>query len=381
MKLIRDGVSLRNEPGSEVPNRLDTTESCSLLITGAGLLSRRICWDLPLVLREAFSVVVAARSSPRLTETVQVANIRSAEVESGVHFQERVLDWESAWCIDDLVCSLKPKVVLHTSTLQSPWDLLDRKRGWSRLVARAGFGLTLPLQAALALKLSKSVKKSNVGSIFINACYPDCVNPVIHQNDLPIHLGIGNVAILAAILKRFFHPSSGRLRMIAHHYHLAALLSRRGYIPVSSRPQVWLDEVRVRVPSLFYKSLTQIVGAELNNVTSCTSLSTIAALLNGSKVFTHAPGPLGLVGGYPVIISDGRVTVCLPETLPLGDAIQWNRRGSRLDGVEITDHQVTFSRRAYLVLHAKTDVVPQRFPLTQVEDVSRELMALRSRLH
>jgi len=249
------------------------------------------------------------------------------------------------------------------------------------LVARAGFGLTLPLQATLALKLSKSVKKNNVGSIVINACYPDCVNPVIHQSNLPIHLGIGNVAILAAMLKRCYHSSRDTLKVIAHHYHLATVISQRGRVPASSRPQVWLDEVRTSVPSSFYRPLQKIIGAELNNVTSCTSLSAIKALLNRSKVFTHAPGPLGLVGGYPVTISEGHVTVCLPETLPLSDAIQWNREGSRLDGVEVIDQHVTFSPRAYVALRAKTDVVPQRFPVTQIEGVSREMMALRARLH
>src|ERR1700688_2668918 len=124
VKFVRDGVRLRSDAGSEGSRRLDTTENCSLLITGAGLLSKRICWDLPLVRQRSCSVVIAARSSPRLAETVHVANIRSAEAGSGVHFQARVVDWKSAWCIDDLLCSLKPRVILHTSSLQSPWELL-----------------------------------------------------------------------------------------------------------------------------------------------------------------------------------------------------------------------------------------------------------------
>jgi hypothetical protein len=380
-QFARDDARLRSDPGSAGSPRLNAGENCGLLVTGAGLLSKRICWDLPLAQKGACSVVIAARSSPRLTETVHVANIRSAEAGSGVTFQGRVVDWKSASCIDDLLGSLKPRVILHTSSLQSPWELLDPKSGWSRFVSRAGFGVTLPLQAALALKIARSVKRNNLGSIVINACYPDCVNAVIHQWGLPIHLGIGNVAILAALLKAAFREQHGRVRVIAHHYHLSSLISQKGNIPVSSRPLVWVDESRTNVAPSFYKPLKQIMGAELNHVTSCTSLSAIAAFLDGSNVSTHAPGPLGLVGGYPVTLSEGCVTVCLPETLPLPDAIQWNRVGARLDGVEVIDDNVAFSRRAYDVLRTETETVPQCFPVSQIEDVSKELVAVRARLH
>jgi hypothetical protein len=51
----------------------------------------------------------------------------------------------------------------------------------------------------------------------------------------------------------------------------------------------------------------------------------------------HAPGPLALVGGYPVRFGNGGVAVDLPTGLSLEAAIEINRRCQRYDGIEGVD--------------------------------------------
>ncbi len=60
------------------------------------------------------------------------------------------------------------------------------------------------------------------------------------------------------------------------------------------------------------------------------------------------PGPLGLPGGYPVVLSNARVEFDLPPGQDLEEAIAFNQRMGRHDGVEAIaeDGTVSFTERA-----------------------------------
>jgi hypothetical protein len=352
---------------------------CELLITGAGLLSRRFCCDFAQTYRQAATVVIAGRSHRRTSELVHLGNVRAVNAGSRVRFRSRLIDWQSSSSVDELFGTLQPKVVLHTASLQSPWEL-RKPTAWAELIARAGFGVTLPLQATLALKLASALRRSCLNPIVLNACYPDCVNAVLRQRGLPIHAGIGNVAIIAAVLNTTLKPRHHPLLVIAHHYHLAALISGKGRMAASHLPQVWCGERRVAVPSSAYRPLKAICGPELNNVTSCAAASFVAALLNGATMLTHAPGPVGLIGGYPIKVAKRAISVLLPEAVALNDAIEWNQAASRLDGVTVGKGTIKFSGPAHSALRRHVSQIPPCFPVSDTEDICKELLALKSRL-
>ena len=47
----------------------------------------------------------------------------------------------------------------------------------------------------------------------------------------------------------------------------------------------------------------------------------------------HAPGPLGLPGGYPVSIGDGKIAVPSIRDLSLDEAISINEQSHQFDGI------------------------------------------------
>jgi hypothetical protein len=53
------------------------------------------------------------------------------------------------------------------------------------------------------------------------------VNPALTRAGIPVVCGIGNVAILAAMLAAELPPSQEPLRLLAHHAHVATAISGR----------------------------------------------------------------------------------------------------------------------------------------------------------
>jgi hypothetical protein len=58
------------------------------------------------------------------------------------------------------------------------------------------------------------------------------------------------------------------------------------------------------------------------------------ALLHDLNTYTHSPGPNGLPGGYPVVLSAKGAEVVLPDDITLEEAIRMNEEAGRLDGIE-----------------------------------------------
>jgi hypothetical protein len=129
-------------------------------------------------------------------------------------------------------------------------------------------------------------------------------------------------------------PRRGRLRVIAHHAHVAPVLAARTMEPGTPSPLAYDNERELEKEALFVQpGLTP--GRSFNYLTAVTAIPLIAALLDKSvSVETHAPGVLGLPGGYPITIREGVVELDLPSSITLGEAVKFNEFAARADGVE-----------------------------------------------
>ena len=67
---------------------------------------------------------------------------------------------------------------------------------------------------------------------------------------------------------------------------------------------------------------------------------------------THAPGPQGLSGGYPVRLSGSGAQVVLPSGVTMEEALTINEIGQRSDGVERIDDDgtVVYTERATAII-------------------------------
>lgn len=304
-----------------------------------------------------------------------VSRAKAASIESPVIFDSVEFEAESGDA-GRLLSSIQPDVVVNCASYYSPWEDIHQPSSWTKLLRSAGFGFTLPLQAAFAVKFAKAVAEHSRPALFINGCYPDAVNPLLRALDLPVFCGIGNIALLAATLRSSLAllPQQ-HLQVIAHHLHL--------YTPKPGvdEAQAWVDGKRCQnVGSLLVSQRTS-GGLEVNKVIGCTAAVLLRDIIDGRDVETHVPGPFGLPGGYPVRITGTRMELDLPPDLSEQKAIAWNEKIAVADGVKILPSgYVEFGESTKHAVRQYLPQIPDGFHASEIDKVTRSMLELRARL-
>lgn len=110
-------------------------------------------------------------------------------------------------------------------------------------------------------------------------------------------------------------------------------------------------------------------------MTVASALSVIEPLARGTAAATHAPGPSGLPGGYPVTIGPAGVSLDLAAGQPAAEAIRINSEGQRHDGIRrITDDgYIEFEDWASAILHDQLGYDCPRLHWSEADDRATEL--------
>jgi hypothetical protein len=308
-----------------------------IAITGSGSFATEVLHALARQTTDVLDVALVARDLDRLSQLARSAAEIAASVGGRLRVVPVILDWSDDALISRTVRELRPRVIVHTASLQSPWTLSGSDR-WSTLIKTVGFGFTLPLQAALAMKIARAIADESPATSLVNACYPDAVNPVLAANGLPVTGGLGNVAILAAVLWDGLEPSmkeGKQLRMIGHHAHFGAFNEGREVEPAV---KAWLDEVPIHdVAEQWFRNTR--LPRNLNDVAGSAAVPMLFALSDrGPSWKGHSPGPLGLLGGYPVIARAGEIEIDLPAEISLEEAKALNLKAGLADGIALNDN-------------------------------------------
>lgn len=355
-----------------------------LLVTGIGAFASRLILDLALVAERPVRVAVGGRENEgngHAEWLCRAANARAAMMGKPAQFEPVVLDWESQQALADVVGALRPACVVHSASIQSPWDILENPQSpWSRFIERAGgFGFTAPLQALLARRISLAA--GAIDGRLVNVCYPDFVNPVLAAAGCAPVCGAGNVAILAAYMADALgRREPGAVRLLAHHFHLAAFFK-----PAADRrgrpPRVWMDgrelaDVDARFASIFLprrQTMAALAG---------TSAAPLAlALLGHHDLLGHAPGPLGRSGGYPIAVRNGILSLDLPRGLTVDDAAAWLKPFSEHDVAQMTaDGRIVWAESTREALRRECPDLADGFAIADLEAACSALLALRERL-
>ncbi|WP_431894786.1 hypothetical protein [Nonomuraea sp. bgisy101] len=339
-----------------------------LAVIGTGGLARAVCYALAVTGPPA-RITVIGRDPARTAELCQVGMARAAIAGSGVTFRP-VTD-----PLPEALAAAAPAGVLLAASSQSPWESLSSPSAWTSLLRRGGFGLTLPFQAESAVRAGTALASASPGSWFVNACFPDAVNPVLAACGVPVLCGIGNAGLLAASLQTALGlPDQRELQVLAHHVHL--------YTPASPEDEarVWhqgrsLDDVGALLAAQRATSRT-----ELNHVTGLTAARVLGCLLTGGDLDTSLPGPLGLPGGYPVRLAAGQLSLRLPPGLERAEAIAFNQRSALQDGVVVEGTRVTFGPAAREELARVAPDLAGGFHTADLESAAKAFTQLRDRL-
>ncbi|MFI0983627.1 hypothetical protein ACH4SP_42325 [Streptomyces sp. NPDC021093] len=346
-----------------------------LLVLGTGSLATAVCCALAHAPGGDLQVTVAGRSARAAAELAHVAGVRAHSAAVPVTFDAAPAG-QQLQDPQQLVAQAAPDLVLVCASSHSPWERERTPSAWTDLVTAAGFGLTLPFQADLAVRAVRAVAATGSSAQVVNACFPDAVNPVLDALGLRVLCGVGNAGLVAASLAHALEvDDTARLRVLAHHVHLAPPGTGE------DEARVWLDDTEVADPARYLARMRQTPRERLNLVTGQTAARVITALLHGMDLDTSVPGPWGLPGGYPVRVREGRLELALPAGLSRSAATAWNRRAGARDGIEVIDGMVRFTDRVRNALRlAGADEWVDGFPVQDLDSARTRLTALRTRL-
>ncbi len=353
---------------------------CDLLIIGTGSLARHLLDVVSAcAIGPALRVCVAGRDANRAAWIASAGNARARSLGGSACFRPGVLGYDASWTPGDLIAETQPRVTVQLASLQSPWDLA-RDSAWSRLVSEGGYGLTVSLQATLALRTARALAEVPGAGLLVNGCYPDLVNPILAANGCAPVAGLGNVAIAAALLAtRLESGANEPVRVVAHHQHIAEL-----QLPPSARrhaPRVWVGEREENGIATSLEDCMLPRDESLNALTAATPWMLLCCLLGRTApARTHAPAPNGLTGGYPVRASEGSVELDLPASVTVQAAQSWNQEAAKRDGAWIEDGRIVYAPIATKELRRYSPELALGFAASDVEDAAAGFVELRSRL-
>jgi hypothetical protein len=360
-----------------------------VVMVGSGQLARSLCDSLASIRTpQRIRVTVLARDLTAAAGAARGAQVRATVAGAGVSFTalpftaEPSTDPGDGYAADAAsMARLRPDVLVCAASAQSPYERVHAPSAWTELVATAGFGVTLALQAELVSRLAAALTGGAPDALLVNGCFPDAVNPLLAALDLPVLCGIGNVATLAACLDAALgRPGPRRLAVLGHHAHLAA---PDPAITGDDTAEVraWLDGLPVPDVTGLLAGYRALPRPELNALAGHAAAALVAGLAaDAGEVVASLPGPLGLPGGYPVRLSGGRAELRLPPGVSAAQAVAWNTAAGHRDGVEVSDGHVRYAERARAALSAYQPELAEGWRATELPEVFARFVALRDRL-
>jgi hypothetical protein len=250
----------------------------------------------------------------------------------------------------DLLNKINPIIICNGTTLQSWWVINELPPEVNAKLYRdkCAIGPWTPMHLALTARLMKAVKMSGIDTYVVNSSYPDVTNASLAKIGLAPTIGIGNMDLAIPYIQKATSEllnvpmRNVRVELIAHHYH-AYYWCRYGTgteAPFYLRVYVGQEDVTERLGDVrkFIAELPKRgmrpAGRHGQFVVAGSCLKNIMAIFNDTAELTHAPGPQGLEGGYPVRLSRKGAEVVLPKGITLKRARDVNVEAQQYDGIQ-----------------------------------------------
>lgn len=351
----------------------------TVLVIGMGNMGERLAYRLAEGGRVR-RLVLAGRSA----ETVEAIAGTAASISDRV-VEPVVVNATRQDEVADLLARTRPDLVVQCAAVRGPWALSGRDDAAASAVLSGGLALQLPYQLPVPLAVMRATRDAGYTGPVANLSFPDVTGPILARLGLAPTLGLGNAAMIglrvrAALCAAGADAEAPLIRVIGHHSQLLdAMLSREPADP-ADRCMVLLGEDGRRADELAYQAPSIMRSQRYNEVTAAAAIPVLHALLPGAaplRLSTAAPG--GLPGGYPVRIDNridnGAVTLDLPPGVDRAEAIAFNEKQARGDGVERIDDDGTVHFTA-AARDAVADVDPgiaDPLPVADLEKRARRL--------
>ncbi len=286
------------------------------------------------------------------------------------------------------LAEIAPSVIFNSTSLQSYWVVELLPREIHKKFQQIGFGMWLPMHLTLAYKLMQAVKKSGIGASVVNGSYPDAVNPALSRVGMAPAVGIGNLDLVIPQIRKVV---SDRLRvpmrsvcplLVMHHYaeYWVVREGHTGGAPYYLKVIVDGNDVTRDFDT---DGLLKDVVARAKRpgrpdghyMVASSAVQKVLALLHDTKEITHAAGPAGIIGGYPVRLGGNGAELALPREITFEEALKINIENQQLEGIEEIkeDGTVVFMEKNCRVMKELLNYDCRTMAIDECEDRAREL--------
>lgn len=254
-------------------------------------------------------------------------------------------------------------------------------------------GPMLPMHLTLPYKLMQAVKKANSKAICLNNSWADFVNPVLCKAGYPVLVGGGgNLDNVAGEVRRKISIAEKvpikDVKLYFIFEHSVNTFGTRTGIPYFCKIMVGDKNVTSQfdVDSLISDRLLttrpEWIMWHHASIVASSSVKHIMAIINDTNEFSHAPGPNGLIGGYPIRIGAEGVKVELPEEITMEQATKINIEGGKYEGVEeIKDNgTLVFTDEAHEIAREILGLDYKELRLEDTEERAEEILSAYKRL-
>jgi len=290
----------------------------------------------------------------------------------------------------ETIKEVNPRIIYSAVTLQSWWviDALPKEVHKKLYKDFCGLGPWVPMHLLLVYKLMQAVKVAGVSSLVVNSSFPDLVNPVLAKVGLAPNVGIGNIDLITVPWRKVVSEildvpmRSVRVYIFGCHYS-SYNLGRTGtgldapyYIKIMVGDKDVTKDFDIReLAREIPKRAKRTTGNQINWVVASSAVRVILGVLNDTNEITHAPGPEGLVGGYPVRLNREGAKIFLPEGVSRKKAIQINEEAQKYDGIEKIedDGTVVFTDEAYNTFKDLLGYDCKKMKIEETEEREKEL--------
>ncbi len=316
---------------------------------------------------------------------------------SGTEGYDKTLKFEQCDVFDidrtaELISKHNPDLIYTSMTLMS-WAVLpyfphDVHEDLKKIASA-----TMPMHLLLSYKLMQAVKKSGCKPVCVQNSWPDLVNPMLCRAGLEVTVGSGNLDNVVAEIGRKVSVKENvpisDIKIYCLFEHVANVMGTRTGIPYFLKILIGDKDVTSKydVDSLISDRLMSPCPPEwvswiIHPQVAATAVKTIMAFVNDTNELTHAPGPNGLIGGYPIRIGAKGVTVDLPQELTLAQAEQINIDGAKFEGVQEIrkDGTLVLTDEARQITKKHLGVDLREFNPSTAEDTVKELRPAFKRL-
>jgi hypothetical protein len=282
----------------------------------------------------------------------------------------------------------EPEVIYNSTTLQSWWVITQLPKSLYQEIDEARYGPWFPMHFVLTHKLMIAIQKSGIKTLVANAAFPDAVNPVLAKLGLTPTVGIGNIdnltpSLKLAVSRKLNVPlPSVTIYLIAPHFfsYFTARFGHTAGCPYLLRVTVYDQDV---TPQLngdeLFKDLMKYArrpgSLKAHPVVAASAVKIIRGLFHDTRELGHAPGPNGLPGGYPVLLSSSGVEVVLPGGISLDEAVRINNQAQKFDGIEVIqdDGTVVITDKSAEIMKRVIGFDCKVLKISQMEEKAREM--------